>query len=185
MTTLDDIEPKLQILSRVWCFGDPELMEDLQQEARLAVWRQLNHRPEAPASFLKRVAEYAMLHYRKRGRSVDGLLDPRRRATRYVCLSADAPPPHDGERAIHDALSTEVLTPDKEWQAPTEDEAIGYVLCEELRGLLTSREDAILVLLLEGYTSSEAGRRLGIPHASAWRALIRIQSKAKGVLAQS
>ena len=181
MTTLEQMEPKIVILSRVWCFEQRELVEDLQQEARLAVWRALQQQPNSHAAFLKRVAEYAMLHYRKRGRSVDNLLDPRRRSVHWQAVSVDYVPP-DGQQPLEDTLTSAPFHAHNVWQSPTEDEAVGHLLCEMLRTVMTPREDAVLLLLLEGYTSSEAGHRLGIPHCSSWRAMKRLQRKAREVL---
>ncbi|MBI1880425.1 MAG: hypothetical protein HYR94_19785 [Chloroflexi bacterium] len=70
---------------------DPMLAEDLAQQAREAVIRQLREDPDCPYSHLINKARDAILRYRQKGKSVDGLLYQRGRARQYNIFSFDEP----------------------------------------------------------------------------------------------
>ncbi|MDP2856876.1 MAG: hypothetical protein Q8P50_02750, partial [Bacillota bacterium] len=64
------------------------------------------------------------------------------------------------------------------WESPVEEEALGRVLYQTLRELLTPREDALLALVLLGYQHKEAGALLGLTKQQVHRTHQSIQRKA-------
>jgi DNA-directed RNA polymerase specialized sigma24 family protein len=72
---IQELEPDIQRMVRHWSWDCPDSWEDLAQEARLAIYLQLKQDPETPRNHLMQHAKSAILHYRQRGRSVDGKLN--------------------------------------------------------------------------------------------------------------
>src|SRR3990167_5296525 len=160
---LERMEPDVRRLARVLCLGQRDAQEDLAQVGRLAIWQKLQRQPGAPEPLLQCVAKRAMIDSREQGRSVDGRLDPTsRRATRWLMESLDAPQ-RESQAPLTDGLPSDALASGPVhahnlWESPTEAEAMGHVLYEMLRAILTPREDAVPTLLLVGYRSRHAER---------------------------
>ncbi|MDP3062877.1 MAG: sigma factor [Chloroflexota bacterium] len=159
---LGQMEPDVRRLARYWSLSRPHAQDDLAQVARLAIWQALRRHPDAPEPLLVRIAQDAISHELVRGRSVDNRLNPvSKRRFRWLIESLDAPDP-DGPHPIADALASGPVHAHNLWESPTEAEAMGHVLHEMLRAILTPQEDAVLTLFLVGYWNKEAGELLGL-----------------------
>lgn len=179
---LEQLEPDVRRLARRWCRDRPDAADDLTQVARVAVWRLLWERPDAPVPHLIKKAKEAILVERKRGCSVDGRLDPvTGRQTRWLIESLDAPR-LDGQEPLAEALASGPVRAHNLWESPVEEEALGRVLYQTLRELLTPREDALLSLLLLGYEPKGAGAHLKLTKQQAYRTRQTIQRKAVQIL---
>ena len=175
---LEQLEPDIRRLARRWCRDRPDAADDLAQVARLAMWLMLKERPDAPVQHLKYRAKQEILDEKKLGRSVDGRLDPvTRRAFRWLIVSLDAPR-LDGQEPLADSLASGPVHAHNLWESPVEEEALGRVLYQTLRELLTPREDTLLALLLLGYLHKEAGAMLRLTKQQVHRTHQAIQRKA-------
>jgi DNA-directed RNA polymerase specialized sigma24 family protein len=175
---LEQLEPNIRRLARRWSRGCVAYQEDLAQLARLAMWLMLKERPDAPVPHLIHRAKQEILDEKKLGRSVDGRLDPvTRRAFRWLIVSLDAPR-LDGQEPLADTLASGPVHAHNLWESPVEEEALGRILYQTLRDLLTPREDALLALLLLGYQHKEAGALLSLTKQQVHRTHQSIQRKA-------
>ena len=175
---LEQLEPDIRRLARRWARDKPDAADDLAQVARLAMWLMLKERPDAPVSHLMCKAKEDILDEKKLGRSVDGRLDPvTRRAFRWLIVSLDAPR-LDGQEPLADTLASGPVHAHNPWESPVEVEALGRLLYQALRELLTPREDALLTLLLMGYGPKGAGALLELTKQQAFRTRQAIQRKA-------
>ncbi|MDP3064807.1 MAG: hypothetical protein Q8O40_16645, partial [Chloroflexota bacterium] len=156
---------------------------DLAQVARLAMGHMLKERPDAPAPHRIYKAKQEILDQKKLGRSVAGRLDPvTRRAFRWLIVSLDAPPP-DGCHPLADSLASGPVHAHNLWESPVEEEALGRILYQTLRDLLTPREDVLLaLLLLLGYGPKGAGHLLELTRQQTFRTQQAIQVKAAVLL---
>ena len=175
---LEALEPRVRRLAWRWSRDAPNAREDLEQVARVAVWEELRRQPDAPDRHLLAEAKDAISNERKRGSSVDGRLNPTtRRKRRYFTDSMDAPGPRDLP-PISEALASGPVHAHDLWESPVEGEALGRVLYQTLRELLTPREDTLLTLLLLGYLHKEAGAMLRLTKQQVHRTHQAIQRKA-------
>ena len=179
---LETLERRVRYLAWSWSRDTPAAQEDLEQVARLAIWEELRRRPDAPDPHLLATAKEAIWRERLRGKSVDGRLNPAaRRPHRYATFSLDAPRPHDGP-ALEEMLASGPVHAHDPWESPTEGEAIGRVLFEQLRRLLTETQEAWLTLVICGYQSQQAGQLLGMTKQQAYIVRLSIQRIACDVL---
>lgn len=178
LVRLEALEPAIQRTANFWCMGRPDVRDDLAQVARLAVWEELRRRPDASDLHLVYRAKQEILDEKKLGRSVDGRLDPvTRRSFRWLLVSLDAPR-LDGQEPLADTLASGPVRAHNLWESPVEEEALGRVLYQTLRELLTPREDALLALLLLGYQHKEIRALLGLTKQQVYRTHQSIQRKA-------
>lgn len=174
---LERMESDVRRLAARCARDAPDHLEDLAQVARLALWQALRRRPDAPEPLLVRIAERAMLTERRRGRSVDGRLGlDTRRATRWLMQSLDAPQ-RESQEPLGDALESGPVHAHNLWESPTEAEAMGHVLYEMLRAILTPQEDAVLTLLLVGYRYRDVERVLHLTEKQVLWAQRLLQKK--------
>lgn len=179
---LEALEPRVRHLAWRWSRDAPNAREDLEQVARLAIWKELLREPDAPVQHLLAEAKDAISDERKRGSSVDGRLNPTtRRKRRYLAESMDAPGPRDLP-PISETLASGPLHAHNLWESPVEAEALGHLLYEALLPVLTETQNALLALILAGYQCKEAGRLLGMTKQQAWVVRQSIQRTAVEVL---
>ncbi|MDP3063818.1 MAG: sigma factor [Chloroflexota bacterium] len=175
MTTLEQMEPDVRRLAQRFTRDRPDAQEDLAQVARLAMWQELCRRPDAPEPLLVRVAERAMIGEGRQGHSVDGrLFLSARRAHTWTLQSMDAPQ-RESQAPLTDVLASGPVHAHNLWESPTEADAMGRVLYEMLREMLTPQEDAVLTLLLVGYWNREIERQLDLTEKQVRRARSSLQ----------
>ncbi|MDP3064192.1 MAG: hypothetical protein Q8O40_13425 [Chloroflexota bacterium] len=179
---LETLERRVRYLAWSWSREAPSAQEDLEQVARLAMWEELRRRPDAPDPHLLARAKRAIWKERLRGKSVDGRLNSTSRRPRaYSVYSLEASGPHDLP-PIEDMVASGPARSHDPWESPTEGEAVGHVLYEELQPLLTDTQELFLTLIMCGYQSQEAGQLLGMTKQQAWLVRLSIQRVACEVL---
>ena len=141
----EELKVKVHYLAWRWSMGRPDLIDDLYQEGLLAIW--LKDETHSPLNHQLRTAQEGMSAARKRGRSVDGRMNPTTaRATAWVVLSVD--------RMIygvaHHGRTVEAYVVDK-------------ITVEEILSLLTPPERECLGLAYQGFTQAEISRRTNYP----------------------
>ncbi len=153
-------------------------MDDMVQEASLAVWRTLQKKPDVNKTYIWKVAWCAALSvFRRNCRSVDRP----RGGTGYEVLSWEglaATGEEDDLNSVQDAL-------DKRWRRvpldrddPTQDIALANIMREELEPYLVPRERQAFLLLLREYQAKEIAGALGISGGYAQRLVMGIRIKA-------
>ncbi|MBU2009844.1 MAG: sigma-70 family RNA polymerase sigma factor [Chloroflexi bacterium] len=177
---LEAFLPLIRATGRRWArrLGrDGALAEDLAQEAALALWRALRERPDAPASYLKDVADHAARDALERGKSVDRPL-PRERQRTWQVASLDALMEDEaGWESIEGSLIRR--RHHGELPSPTEEVALASVLYRDLRDRLTLRQREVLELRLQGYTREEIEARLGLGQTRVNTIITVIRHKAR------
>jgi hypothetical protein len=156
LARLNAVEKAIRNRAERFAFGDPMLAEDLKQEARAAVFRQLQEVPDCPDSHLVREAKDAIYQYRRQGSSVDRL-NLRERAKPYQLVGLEDATDETGN------LSDEFISVHPNGQRPTEERVYTAVLFDELRERLTVEEADALDYRLEDPNTSwgEIGAILG------------------------
>ena len=153
---LQELEPDIKRMARRWSWNCPDDREDLAQEARLAIYQQLKQDPETPRSHLMQHAKNGILHYRQRGRSVDGKLYPTaRRSHVWEIVSLDADP---GMELIDDGspyFRAHQLR-------PVEDLALDRETYKEITRRLSEQQAQYLALKLQGYASRQIVELMGM-----------------------
>ncbi|MBU2008719.1 MAG: sigma-70 family RNA polymerase sigma factor [Chloroflexi bacterium] len=176
---LEAFLPLTRAVARRWArrMGwDGTRAEDLAQEAALALWRVLQERPDAPAAYLKDVADHAARDALERGKSVDRPL-PRERARTWQVISLDLLMENEGgPDTIEEALARRKRR--GELPSPTEEVATARIMLRELRERLTPRQGQVMELRLQGYTREEIGARLGLGQTRVNTIITIIQKKA-------
>ena len=181
LVRLDALEPDVKRLARRWARDAPHAEDDLTQVARVSVWQLLRERPDAPPSHLMQEAKEAILRERKRGCSVDGRLNPTwQRAKTWTTVSLDDP--YGRLDGTDDALASGPIRAHNLWESPVEGEALGHVLYEMLREILTPKEDALLALFLVGYWNKEAQKLLGLSKKEVRCARYALQRKVMALV---
>ena len=144
------LDPDIRALARTWSRDQPDAREDLAQEVRLAIHRELLANPDSPRNHLFQRARHVIIDYRKRGKSVDGKLNrTHRRRQVWKLASLDADP------GVARAVQSRQLR-------PVEDLALARVAYGELREKLTEQQAQYLALRLQGYPGTEVDCLLGL-----------------------
>ena len=147
---LTALDPDIRALARTWSRDHPDAGEDLAQEVRLAMHRELLANPDSPRNHLFQRARHVIIDYRKRGKSVDGKLNRtynRRRVWQLASLDADP----GAARAVQSRQLK-----------PVEDLALARVAYGELRKRLTEQQTQYLALRFQGYSVREVDTWLGL-----------------------
>ena len=177
---LEAFLPLINATGRRWArrlaWGGAEA-EDLAQEAALALWRVLQERPDAPAAYLKSVADHGVRDALALGKSVDRLL-PRERERAWQVVSLDL---LMEDEAGWQTIEGSIIRRRRhgELPSPTEEVATARIMLQDLRDCLTSRQRQVLELRLQGYTREEIGERLGLGQTRVNTILLIIQKKAR------
>jgi DNA-directed RNA polymerase specialized sigma24 family protein len=175
---LEEMEPLVRRLARRWARDRPTA-DDLAQVARLAMWLILKERLDAPIAHLVRGAQEALFDESIRGKSVDGRLNGVFRRPRQYTVQSLQDPYGRLDGTLEDALAGGPVHAHNLWESPTEGEAMGHILYEALRALLSLQEDAVLLLLLAGYRQYEIGPALGLTEKQVRWARQRLQRKLR------
>ena len=147
---LTALDPDIRALARTWSRDHPDAGEDLAQEVRLAMHRELLANPDCPRNHLFQRARHVIIDYRKRGKSVDGKLNRthnRRRVWQLASLDADP----GAARAVQSPQLR-----------PVEDLALARVAYGELMERLTRQQAHYLARRLQGYSGREVDAFLGL-----------------------
>lgn len=158
-------------------YHQEHLLEDMVQEANIAIWRALQEHPNPVGSYIWHTAYYTALNFLRRGRSVERPVTKGETAYQMVSLEA-LMESRDGDG--WDIIEGIVRRRHGELPNPTQDIAVAHVMYEELQEHLTPRQRQVLALRLQEYTELEIARLLGVSHTQAYRivAAIRIQACA-------
>ncbi len=147
---LEELDKGIKTLARTWARDDPDVWEDLAQEARIAVYLELKENPESPDAYLSQRAKHVILDYRKKGKSVYGkLFRTFGRPRVWLLTSLDANP------NVPPVVRSRRLN-------PVEDQALARVAYGELRDRLTQQQAQYLALRLQGYQGKEVDFLLGL-----------------------
>ena len=164
------LDPDIRALARTWSRDHPDAREDLAQEVRLAIHRELLANPDSPRNHLFQRARHVIIDYRKRGKSVDGKLNrTHRRRQVWKLASLDADP------GVARAVQSRQLR-------PVEDLALARVAYGELRERLTEQQAQYLGLRLQGYTGREVDCLLGLSKQQGLLLRRKIQEAAQECL---
>ena len=177
-TRLEQMEPLVRRLARRWARDKPTA-DDLAQVARLAMWLMLKERPDAPVPHLMRKAHDAIFDASIRGRSVDGRLYGAFRRPRQYLVQSIQDPYGRLDGTLEDALASGRIRAHNLWESPTEGEALGHILYEMLRELLSPQEDAVLALFMVGYRNLDVQNVLGLTEKQVRWARHRLQRKLR------
>ena len=145
---LSEVEAFVKSRAKRYAFGDPMLAEDLAQEARGAVLNELKANPDCPDSHLMVQVKNGISKYRRRGKSVDGKLDPDNRTKNYETLSLQ------GWRNDEDEVLEETLVDHRNGPRPTEEWACTNVLYGAFSETLSAEEKEVLSYRLEDSTTT-------------------------------
>lgn len=152
----------------------PMLAEDLAQQAREAVIKQLRKHPDCPTSHLVVKLSAAIYDYLRLGSSVDGKLNPQGRARNYQLTRLDAP--LEGEdSSTEPTLFGEVISDPREPRRYTEERALTNTLVDRARGQLSAEDNTALTLRLQGFTWREVGQMLHHNQSSLIQAKKRLR----------
>jgi DNA-directed RNA polymerase specialized sigma24 family protein len=139
--------------------GRPDVIDDLYQEGLLAIW--LRDETHSPINHQLRTAQDRMIDVRKRGRSVDGRMNPSSaRARRWLILPLD----RTMYGAGHRSRTVEAYVVDK-------------ITVEEILALLTLPERECLGLVYQGFTQPEIARRTGYSQRRIQRMMRAMREK--------
>ena len=167
---LADLDPDIRALARTWSRDSPDAREDLAQEVRLAIHRELLANLDSPRNHLFQRARHVIIDYRKRGKSVDGKLNrTHRRRQVWKLASLDADP--GVARAVQSRQPR-----------PVEDLALARVAYDELRERLTERQAQYLALRLQGYQGTEVDCLLGLSKKQGFLLRRKIKEAAQECL---
>ena len=164
------LDPDIRALARTWSRDHPDAREDLAQEVRLAIHRELLANPNSPRNHLFQRARHIIIDYRKRGKSVDGKLNrTHRRNQVWRLASLDADP--GAARAVQSRQPR-----------PVEDLALARVAYGELRERLTEQQAQYLALRLQGYPGTEVDCLLGLSKKQGFLLRRKIKEAAQECL---
>lgn len=163
--TLRALDEEVKALARKWSKDKPEEWEDLAQEARIAIYQEVQGKPNSPRSHLLRRAKEAILDYRKRGKSVDTKRDKGYKRP-----------------FVWQVVSLEAGTEREVAHSPVEEAAVAQVSCEQFRASLSGLEDRYLSLRMQGYTWKEAEALLGLTPYQGARLRRSLRQKAATIL---
>ena len=153
-------------------------MDDMVQEASLAVWRALQKKPDVNKTYIWKVAWCAALAvFRRNRRSVDRP----RGGTGYEVVSWEglaATGEEDDPDSIQDALDKRWRRVPLERDDPTQDIAVANIMREEVASYLTSQEQQVILLLLREYKPLEIAVELGLSEPYTRRLVMGIRMKA-------
>ena len=177
---LEAFLPLIRATGRRWArqLGwDGALAQDLAQEATLALWRVLREHPDAPAGYLKDIADHAARDALRRGKSVDRPL-PRDRERSWRVVSLDV---LIEDEPGWDAIEGNLIRRRRhgELPSPTEEVATARIMLQDLRERLTPRQREVLELRLQGYTREEIGARLGLGQTRVNTIITVIRDRAR------
>ena len=170
----EELRAAVRALAARWSRDRPDVREDLEQEALLAIWAK--GETDAPLRYQLRTARNRMLSVRKLGRSVDGKLDGSyHRARRYVVVSVE----RDAVAAGGDGLPLHDLLPATFLVEPY---VVGKLRLLELLSVLAADERACVGLLCAGFTPGELVARSPSEYASVVRCLGSARRKLRPLL---
>lgn len=169
LTRLNEVDGFIQLKATNLSMGDPMLAEDLAQQAREAVIRRLREYPDCPYSHLVNKARDAILRYRQKGKSVDGLLHQRGRARQYRFTSLEEPIENEAESSEGLMWLSEVLSDPAQPRRFTEERAIIAVMLDTVRDHLSPKGNDALTLRLQGFTWKEIRRDLNLSYRTMER----------------
>lgn len=161
-------------LARRWSRDCPDVQEDLEQEALLAIWAK--GETGAPLRHQLRTAQNRMLSVRKLGKSVDGKLDGSyHRARPYAVVSLDrgAAACDDDVLPLHDVLPSTLLV---------EPYVVSKLQLLELLSLLAADERECVAMLCAGFTPRDIVERTRSEPAAVTRALHSARRKLRPLL---
>ncbi len=167
---LEDLDKGIKALARTWARDNPDVWEDLAQEARLAIYLELKENPESPRTHLFQRARHVILDYRKKGRSVDGKLH-RTFGRPHVWMLASL---DGGPRAPLAIRSGQA--------SPVEDLALARVVYGELRERLSGQQPQYLALRIQGYQGREVDYLLGLTKKQGFYLRKKIKEAAQECL---
>ncbi len=157
-----------------WSRDCPDVREDLEQEALLAIWAK--GETEAPLRHQLRTAQHRMLSVRKLGKSVDGKLDGSyHRSRRYPVVSVD----QGVSVAGGDVLPLQELLPSA---FLVERYVVSKLRLLELVAVLTPDEHACVALLCAGFTQREVGELTRVSPPAVTRSLQAARRKLRPLL---
>jgi len=163
LTRLNEVEGFIEFKATDLSMGDPMFAEDLAQQAREAVIRRLRQTPDCPYSHLVNKARDAILNYRKKGHSVDRPYQGKR-ARQYQITSLDQSINCRVNPSARATLLGEYFNHPTQPKRLTEERAITRVLFDTVRDHLSSRENSILTLRLNGFSWREIRLALNLSH---------------------
>lgn len=169
LTRLKEVDSFIQLKATNLAMGDPMLAEDLSQQAREAVIRRLREYPDCPYSHLVNKARDAILRYRQKGKSVDGLLYQRGRARQYRIASLEEPIKNEAEPSEGMTSLGEILSDPGQPRRFTEERAIISVMLDTVRDHLSFRSNDALTLRLQGWTWKEIRIELNLSYRTMER----------------
>ncbi len=167
---LEDLDKGIKALARTWARDNPDVWEDLAQEARLAIYLELKENPESPRTHLFQRARHVILDYRKKGRSVDGKLH-RTFGRPHVWMLASL---DGGPRAPLAIRSGQA--------SPVEDLALARVVYGELRERLSGQQAQYLALRIQGYQGREVDYLLSLTKKQGFYLRKKIKEAAQECL---
>src|SRR5258708_22540844 len=128
---------------------DKETQKDLQQEARIHLWKMKLKRPGQTPSWYFWSCIHHVLNVLKLGHSVDS---PRRRYRRCrIDVESEAPESQPSSPVVDDSFEERLVARD---------------LVEKLSSRLSPLERAILAQRVNGFGVREIARKMGLPHQS-------------------
>ena len=169
LSRLKEFQPVIRAVAWNWSRNCPPEKDDLLQEMALNLWRLLQHRPDAPRSYIITALRRVPLVYGARGSSVDRP-SPKRRPYQWQIESMESLIGEDGDES---QLHLGKL------YSPVEDKVIANLMQDELLESLPHRQAAFLRLRLQGYSRKEAGDELGLNRSQVSGLTDRVREKAR------
>lgn len=169
-----DLCAAVRSLARRWSRDRPDVREDLEQEALVAIWTK--GETDAPLSHQLRTAQNRMLSVRKLGKSVDGKLNgsyQRRRQYTIVSVEQRAVAAEGGVLPLQDVLPSAFLV---------EPYVVSKLRLLELLSVLAADERACVGLLCAGFTTREVAAWTRSESATVMRNLHSARRKLRPLL---
>lgn len=159
-------------LARRWSRDRPDLREDLEQEALLAIWAKGT--TDAPLGHQLRTAQHRMLSVRKLGRSVDGKLDGSyHRRRQYIVVSMEQVVAGGEAFRLCDVLPSTFLV---------ERYVVSKLRWLELVSVLAPDERVCVALLCAGFTPHEVVEQTRAAPVAVMRSLRSARRKLRPLL---
>ena len=170
----EELRSALGALARRWSRDRPDVREDLEQEALLAIWAK--GETDAPLRHQLRTAQNRMLSVRKLGTSVDGKLDGSyHRTRRYIVVSLEQGAAVAGGELLplHDVLPSTFLV---------EPYVVSKLRFLELLSVLAAEERDCVGLLCAGFTPRDVIERMRSEPEAVMRSLRSAKRKLRPLL---